>query len=172
MVLLKNKISERIENLEKDLDKRRKERFYFSPGANREYTEEEALENNFICPETGEVLELKENSKTIDQLDIEISKLKILIEDVSVEIINLEKQENKARERKIKIEAKKKEEERKARKEKLKEKRKLEEKTSKPRKKEKKKGKKKSKSKTSKPRKKEKKKPVKKKAPKRSKKKK
>jgi len=121
--LLKRKITEQISLLEKNSEKRKKERHYFSPGASIEYTEEEALEYQFVCPETGEVLELKDDSKLVDEIDIELSKLKILMEEVSIEIEILEKKEAKAKEKKLKAEEKKKEEEKKERREKLRKKR-------------------------------------------------
>ncbi len=111
--LLKNQISKKIKELEEELGKRKIERFYYSPSANIEYTEEEALEYNFICPETGDVLQLKDNSKLISQLDIEMSKLKLLIDELNKEVGDLQKNEMKSRERRFKREEKKKKEKRK-----------------------------------------------------------
>lgn len=117
--LLKNEISNKITQLETDVAKRKSERFYVSTGAGMEYTEEEALENNFICPETGEVLELKDNAQLAEQLDMELSKLKIILEEVTMEYEDLLKKKQTQKERRLKIEVKKKEEERKVRREKL-----------------------------------------------------
>ena len=124
--LLSSQIIAKIKKLEEELQKKRSERFYFSPGSGLEYTEEEALEHNFICPETGEVLQLKNNKESIDQLDIELSKFKLLINDVNIELEELNKKKQKEMERKLKLEAKKKEVEKKARRAKLKRKRKRE----------------------------------------------
>ena len=121
--LLKEQMQHKIETLQNQLQKKRNERFYYSPGSGLEYTEEEALENNFICPETGEVLGLKDNKELVDSLDIEISKLKLLIEEVSLELQDIEKKRNKEKDRKFRIEIKKKEVERKVRRKKMKRKR-------------------------------------------------
>ncbi len=113
--LMKEQIYAKIKKLEEDLQKRNNERFYYGKSTGIEYTEEEALELNFICPETGEVLQLKDNKDDITRLDIEISKLKILVEDVNKESEDLNKKRGKERERKLRVVAKKKEVERKKR---------------------------------------------------------
>ena len=139
--LLEENLLKKIKNFKENLERRKNERFYFSPSINIEYTEEEALEHNFICPETGEVLQLRNNSETINQLNTEISKLKLFVEDVNKEVLILGKKEKKAIERKLKVETKKKEAERKARREKLKRKRKSLAQKKKPSKEKKKRGK-------------------------------
>ena len=124
--LLKEQIANKIENLNAELQKRKSERFYYSPGSELEYTEEEALEHNFICPETGEVLELKDNKELVERIEINILKLKILIEELSKELEEIEKKRNKEKVKKMALEIKKKEKERKIRRlKKLKEKLKL-----------------------------------------------
>lgn len=112
-LLLEAQINKKVSELEEQLEKRKNERFYYSSGSGLEYTEDEALENNFICPETGEVLELKDNKEEIDELEIKISKLKILIEEVKQEAEIIEKKRQIGKERKFKAEKKKKEKERK-----------------------------------------------------------
>lgn len=143
--LLKELKSNKIKELESTLQKRRDERFYYCPTSNLEYNEEQALEHNFICPETGEVLQLKDNKDEVSRLELEIAKLKLSLEEVSIEFDELDRTEAKERERKMKREIKKKEMERKAKREKMKRQRKREEKKkkSKPKKKASKKQKKK-----------------------------
>ena len=118
--LLKEQTLSNIEKLEEELRKKKNERFYYGPDSGLEYSEEDALENTFICPETGEVLQLKDNTTLITQLDIKISKLKLLIEEINREIEEITKKNTKKKERKANAEAKKKEKERKIRREKLK----------------------------------------------------
>ncbi len=113
--LLKEQISHKIESLNTELQKRKNERYYYCPGSNLEYNEDEALENNFICPETGEVLQIRDNKEAVDKMEIEISKLKLLITEVAVELEDVEKKKKKETERKFAVEVKKKEVERKAR---------------------------------------------------------
>lgn len=145
---LKARLFKKIEDIKKEIEKRKNERFYHSPSASLEYTEEEALEHNFICPETGEVLELKDNSETINKLNTEMIKLQLLIADVEKEFQELAKKEVKIKEKRIILEAKKKTEERaKRRKQKQKEAKKLEKLLKKKKKKKPKKFKRKSKKK-------------------------
>lgn len=113
--LMKEQIYFKIGKLEDEMKKRKSERFYYGPSTGLEYTEEEALEYNFICPETGEVLQLKDNKEEIDNLDIEVSKLRLSIEDVNKEFEELEKKKGKERQRKLRVEARKKAKERKER---------------------------------------------------------
>ena len=125
--LLKERIANKIEIFNLELQKRKRERFYYCPESKLEYTEEDALENNFICPETGEVLQLKDNKEVIDKTEINISKLKILIKELTQELEELGKKRQKEKERKMVLEAKEKEKEKKIRRlKKLKEKLKLE----------------------------------------------
>jgi len=116
---LQDRTQNKIKHLQEDLEKRKNLRFYYSPSSNLEYTEEQALENNFICPETGEVMQLKDNKELLNAINAEISKLESLMEEVSIELLELEKKEQKVKKRKMKEEIKKKEEERKARRKKL-----------------------------------------------------
>ncbi len=109
-----------ISELELKLQKRKQERFYYCPASGLEYNEEQAMENNFICPETGEVLQLKNSKEEIDKLEIDLSKLKILLEDVNRELEIIEIKNAKDKEKRMKKEAKKKEQERKEKREKLK----------------------------------------------------
>ncbi|MDO8509030.1 MAG: hypothetical protein Q7S27_05085 [Nanoarchaeota archaeon] len=118
--LLKNQKTSKIIELQQELEKRKGERYYFCPASALEYNEEQALENNFISPETGEVLQLKNNKQEVDRLEIEISKIKLLVEEVSVELSQIEKKGEKDKERRLKAEVKKKETERKEKREKLK----------------------------------------------------
>jgi len=118
--LLKNQINAKIKKLEDELQKRKNERFYYCPNSGLEYTEEEALEYNFICPETGEVLQLRDNRTQADELDVQISKLKLSFNEVNQELEEIEKKGQIERRRKLRTEQKKKEEERKAKREKLK----------------------------------------------------
>ena len=118
--LLKEQINNKIKKLQEELERRLNQRFYYSPGAGIEYTEEEALENNFICPETGEVLVLKDNKTLTDSLDVETTKVKLLYEEIIKELEEVDKKREIEKNRRIKVETKKKETERKAKREKTK----------------------------------------------------
>jgi transcription initiation factor TFIIE subunit alpha len=102
-----------LEKLKLELGKREKERFYYSPSIDAEYTEEEAMLNDFICPETGEVLQLRDNKELTEKIKVEMKKIEDALVSLNVEIEEVEKKEHKSTERKIKAEQKKKDLERK-----------------------------------------------------------
>ena len=126
--LLLEQISNKIKKLEEEFQKKKSERFYFSPGAGLEYNEEEALEHNFICPETGEVMQLKDNKSSISDLDIGLSKFRLLLNEVSLELQELNKKKEIEIGKRLKQEEKEKEKEKKARREKLRRKKRREQK--------------------------------------------
>ncbi len=129
---LKEQKTVKITALEEELEKRKNERFYYCPTSGLEYKEEEALEHNFICPETGEVLQLKNNENEINKTEIEISKLKLIGEEITKELEEVNEKEMKDKRRKLKAEIKKKEEERRKKREKLKRARKRDKKKGRP----------------------------------------
>lgn len=110
--LLKQQISEKIGKIEGETGRRKQERFYVSPSVGVEYSEEQALEHDFICPETGEVLELRESVELISGLAKEKERLNGILELVDFELEDVKDKEDKARARRVKIEQKKKEDER------------------------------------------------------------
>src|SRR3989344_9158373 len=63
--LLRGKILSKVEGMEGNMGRMKKERFYYSPDVGIEYSEEQALENDFIDPESGSVLELKDNTEML-----------------------------------------------------------------------------------------------------------
>ena len=117
--LLRNRVFSKLEEFEKEIGRRKKERFYYCPDADIEYTEEEALENDFICPETGCVLELKDNADLIKGIEKEASVLKGILNSANEQLEIIEKKGQKAKNRKFKAEEKKKAEERAIRRKKL-----------------------------------------------------
>jgi hypothetical protein len=98
--------------MKEQLELRKNKTFYYSAGADLEYTEEEALLNDYICPETGEVLEIRDSTEIVVKLESEIERLGKLLEEVNVEIGEVEKKDDKARKRRFREEVKRKEEER------------------------------------------------------------
>jgi len=112
LLRFKEKASKRFESLKKGLEDRKTKRFYYNPLADLEYSEEEALENNFICPETGEVLELRDSSSEIQEMESQLKSADEVLKKVDEEIKLMEEKENKARERRFREEEKKKQEER------------------------------------------------------------
>ncbi len=128
----REELDNEINNLIGELKKRQSERYYYSPTIEQEYTEEEAMLNDYTCPETGEVLELREPMNLLEKLRTDVEKLQNALAQVNNEIGDIEKKEHKAIEKKIKAEENKKMEERKKkREERKKEAKKLEKKSTK-----------------------------------------
>jgi len=114
----KDEIEEELTKQKNELGKRKSERFYYSPSIETEYSEEEAMLNDFVCPETGEVLEIREPKELIEKLQNEIKRMEKELETINAEIEELEKKENQSIQRKLRTEKKKKELERKKKREK------------------------------------------------------
>src|SRR5690606_9642189 len=51
-------LQEALAQAKSELGRRKNERFYYSPEIEQEYSEEEAMLNDYTCPETGEVLQI------------------------------------------------------------------------------------------------------------------
>jgi hypothetical protein len=107
-LLIKKIILKEIDQLQHELSSRQVKRFYKSPGLNIEYSEEKALEYDFICPETGEVMELKDNSAEIKEINLQISRLQKKLELIDVELKLIDGKKEKSAERKRKKEEKEK----------------------------------------------------------------
>jgi len=108
----KEETEEELAKLKTELHKRQNERFYYSSAIDTEYSEEEAMLNDFTCPETGEVLEIREPKELINKLKSETSKLEETLFQINREIEEIEKKEQQSIDRKLKIEKSKKDEER------------------------------------------------------------
>lgn len=108
----KESIDAELNTLENQLKSRQHERYYYSPLADLEYTEEEAILHDYTCPETGEVLEVKDNSAMIEQVKEHMVQLRSTGAYLDQEIASLEEKQEKAKEKRIKAEQKVKEEER------------------------------------------------------------
>jgi transcription initiation factor TFIIE subunit alpha len=75
-LLIEDILKKRLDAIDKQIALREKERYYYSPRADIEYSEEEAMEHDFICPETGDVLQLKDNSAMINDMKKQHSRLR------------------------------------------------------------------------------------------------
>jgi transcription factor E len=107
-LLLRKYVLRDIESLEHDLGSRKSKRYYKSPGINIEYSEERALELDFVCPETGEIMELKDNSQEIKELNSSLDKLKRKLVDIDSELVLILELKSKKVERKRKKDEKEK----------------------------------------------------------------
>lgn len=116
LLKFKDNLSKTIEGLKMQLATRRTERFYYCANCQIESNEESALLHQYTCPECGEVLQLKDKSKEIENLEKEISKLEAVLSNVDQEIGTITKKEGMAKARKMRAEEKKKSKERAAKK--------------------------------------------------------
>lgn len=112
----KEKLQEESRQLQEQLEKRKKDRYYYSPSADLEYTEEEAILNDYTCPETGEVLQLKDNSADVAKIENSIKDIERQVTALDTDIAEIESKEEKVKEKRLKEEKKQKEEEKRLRK--------------------------------------------------------
>ena len=109
---LQQVIQNDINSLESQLGVRKKERFYHCPNCDLEMNEENALMNNFTCPECGEVFVLRDNSELVKKIELSVEKRKEQLALVEGELNSLYKKDDSLRQRRFKAEVKKKKAER------------------------------------------------------------
>jgi transcription initiation factor TFIIE subunit alpha len=109
--LLEQNLKNEIEQLKIQLKNRNERRFYLCKNCSIESTEENALLNDFVCPECEQVYELADNKEIVEDLEKKILKLKKEIDFVTsekeIEGGKLEKKKAtkiKATEKKVKAE--------------------------------------------------------------------
>lgn len=112
----KDSLLKSIEQLKVTLNSKKTERFYHCPNCDLEFNEENAIINDYTCPECGEVLQLKDNNKESATLEKEIAKNEKILVEVDTELATLHVKEGKVRIRKAKADDKKKKLERLAKK--------------------------------------------------------
>ncbi len=83
---LKRSVEKTIERLESQLQSRVSTRHYFCVNCDVEMGEEQALLNNFTCPECGEVLQLREPTELVRELERQIVQARKQLEIVGVEL--------------------------------------------------------------------------------------
>jgi transcription factor E len=112
----KDKLVSDIATLEQQVNTKKNNQFFGCPNCMMEYNSENALLNQYTCPECGEVLQLKDASQDIAEKEKQIMKMRKMLSEIDVEIAEIEKTEGKTKQRKIKAEAKKKSKARQAKK--------------------------------------------------------
>lgn len=113
LVKFKEHVAKNIEQLQQHVEQRKHERFYFCVNCELEFTEEQALMQQYTCHECGQVLQLKDTSSEIQQKEKEIARLQHVLAFVHAEVEAMSAAEEKARQRKFRAEARKKQAERK-----------------------------------------------------------
>jgi len=111
---LKAYIEKRMEQFNNQINSRESKTFYVCERCNLEFNEENAMHLEFACPECGEVLSLKDNTKLVKDLKKNYDKLKEKVDEIDAEIgkenEKVEKEKEKEKKKTDKEIAKKKEE--------------------------------------------------------------
>lgn len=112
LVKFKEHVAKNLEQLQQYVEQRKHERFYFCVTCELEFTEEQALMQQYTCRECGQVLQLKDTSAEIQQKEKEIARLQNVLASVHAEVEAMSIAEERTRQRKMKAEARKKQAER------------------------------------------------------------
>lgn len=96
-----------IHNAQNSIVTLKSEAFYVCPSCHTEFTEENALLNNFTCPECGEVLQLRDGAPLIQEIEKKIVSLNEQLAVVEKELGTVEKQQQTIRTRKATTAARK-----------------------------------------------------------------
>ncbi|MGC8631678.1 MAG: hypothetical protein ACP5T2_04560 [Thermoprotei archaeon] len=81
--LIQQRIKKVIEILSKRLDYELNHSFFYCPRDGKRYTFEEALENGFRCVDCGTQLVAQDNKEMVEKIKSEISRLTLLLENIS-----------------------------------------------------------------------------------------
>ncbi|MDO8467673.1 MAG: hypothetical protein Q7S56_01850 [Nanoarchaeota archaeon] len=105
---LKGMMQRKIENIDRQIESRENKTYYYSEITGVEYTEEVALSYNFICPESGKLLVIHDNTKVLKDLERKKEKLKEELKGIDVEIEIEKGKKGKERDKEVKKEEKQK----------------------------------------------------------------
>jgi transcription factor E len=108
---LKAEIDRKIEQFKNQIKSRETKRFYVCNRCNIEFSEENALVNDFTCNECGDVFTVKDSSKLLREMKKNLDKLVSQSEILNQEIEKEKEKEEKKKQKEIKKESKKKEKE-------------------------------------------------------------
>lgn len=105
---VENLMKKEIEELKSELEKRKNSRYYYCKRCNKEITEEQALEENFICEECGGIYELFNNIEKIKEIENKILRRERDLKLIYEEIEKLKEKEMKKEKKVLKKEENKK----------------------------------------------------------------
>jgi len=108
----KDKLKIELEQLQNQRDNRETKRFFYCKNCEIEYNEENALLNEYTCPECGETLEMSEKKELLEHLNDELKKLKSTIKEINDELEIIKVKDLRSKNRRLKAEKKKKDMER------------------------------------------------------------
>lgn len=84
---LKSHLVKRVSLMERQLKNRESNRFYICKRCHIEMDEENAMLQDFVCPECGSILELKDDTKTLKDIEKVLTRTKKQLELVEAEIV-------------------------------------------------------------------------------------
>lgn len=99
---LKIQLEKQLVQLENQIKSRETKMFYACERCNREFTEENALINEFMCNECGDVFKVKDNSKFLKELKRARDKFQEQLKLVQEEIDKENEKEEKKRQKELK----------------------------------------------------------------------
>ncbi len=99
---LREALIKRIDQINSQIKSREIKQFYVCELCNVEFTEENALLNDFTCSECGNVFSVKDNAPIIKELRKNLVKLKKDLEEVEIEIAKEKEKIEKERAKEIK----------------------------------------------------------------------
>ncbi len=105
---LKGTLIKQTEQINYQVKSRETKRFYVCEKCNIEFSEENALLNNFTCPECGGIFTVKDNSKFLKELGKNLDKLKRELTFIDIEIKKEKERIEKEKIKEIKKEERKK----------------------------------------------------------------
>ena len=117
--LLYNKFQKETLNMRNQLKSREAKMFYFCKTCKTEISEETALVHDFICQECGQVYELSENKRIVNELTNNIAKLERSMQQVMEELEKIRQEKEKKIKRQLKKEENMKVKKKKSRKRKI-----------------------------------------------------
>lgn len=102
MEYMKRGMEQELSEIENRLKVRESQRFYICPICKTEVNEENALLHNFICPECGSVYELSSAEKIVNEIKSRMRNINNKLSMINVELQELGKKKQLAREREMK----------------------------------------------------------------------
>lgn len=116
LLKIEEEIIKEIENLKKDLEKRKNERFYKCEICKTEVNEENALEQEFVCPECANAYVIVDKEPFILEIQKNIARKEKQLEEIKKEISLFKEKALKSKEKEEKKKAKSKKAEKKRKK--------------------------------------------------------
>lgn len=113
LLFLRNKLINKKEQIEKQVQNRESKQFYVCERCAIEFNEENALLQNFTCHECGDIFTLKDNTKLLKEFSKNLIKIESQLRFIEVEIVKEEEKIGKQKQKVMKKEQKIKEKEKK-----------------------------------------------------------